>query len=330
MRTLNRRTAVAVATAALSTAMLSALGGSAAAQPGHELLSAFSAVDRGTTWNLADSTRLNFTTYHPQGMAVTADRIFTSSVQILEPTEKFPEPVDGLDRTTGRGVGHLFVTDLAGNLQADVLLGEGDAYHPGGIDVASDGWLYVPVAQYRPNSHSVLYRVNAQTLEVQRLFEVDDHVGGLLRDETTGNLVGNTWGSRTWIEWTPEGQEISRWENPDQFVDYQDCQYAGELDGAGVALCGGVAGLAPAPGSTDQSAPYQLGGLALVDLRSHAIVHQVPFQQFSAVGNVATRNPVDVAVVGDQLVVRAAPDDGEAGRYTDLLTYTTPLSDLLD
>jgi hypothetical protein len=55
-------------------------------------------------------------------------------VQIIEPTVKYPTPQGGYDGTPGKGVGHLFVMDLAGNLQTDITLGEGDMYHPGGID----------------------------------------------------------------------------------------------------------------------------------------------------------------------------------------------------
>lgn len=61
---------------------------------------------------------LNFVTHHPQGMVKFADRIFLSSVEIIERTQRFESPRDGLDRTPGRGRGHLFEIDLQGNLRA--------------------------------------------------------------------------------------------------------------------------------------------------------------------------------------------------------------------
>ena len=50
--------------------------------------------------------------------------------------------------------------DKAGNLQKDIILGEGDMYHPGGIDFDGTN-VWVPVAQYRPNSSAIIYRVDA-------------------------------------------------------------------------------------------------------------------------------------------------------------------------
>ena len=112
-------------------------------------------IDRTTGWEHVATIPLVFDTFHPQGLARVGDRLFLSSVEILEPTERYPEPLDGYDRTPGRGVGHLFVLDLEGNLLADVVLGEGDVYHPGGID--TDGTsVWVPVAEYRPDSASIV------------------------------------------------------------------------------------------------------------------------------------------------------------------------------
>ncbi|MGY4765623.1 DUF6454 family protein [Kribbella sp. CWNU-51] len=58
---------------------------------------------------------------------------------------KYPVPVDGYDRTPGKGIGHLFVIDRQGNLKKDIRLGEGTAYHPGGIDYDGQN-VWVPAA----------------------------------------------------------------------------------------------------------------------------------------------------------------------------------------
>ena len=111
----------------------SAIGGTAAAQAAsnidphrgfdaeahHEgntaLAEAFDGVDRNTAWHQTGKLKLNFPTYHTGGIAFSEDHIFLSAVQILEPTTKFPSPQNGFDRTPGKGIGHLFVMDKAGN-----------------------------------------------------------------------------------------------------------------------------------------------------------------------------------------------------------------------
>ena len=283
---------------------------------GADLARDFEAVDRSTTWSEVDRLHLDFPTYHPEGLVVTDDHIFLSSVEIIEPTQKYPSPVDGYDRTAGKGVGHLFVMDRQGHLQKDVVLGEGDMYHPGGISYdGTDVW--VPVAQYRPDSSSIIYRVDAQTLEATEQFRVPDHIGGIVRDETTGHLVGNNWGSRRFYDWTPDGRTTGSWANPSHVVDYQDCQYVADAK----MLCGGVANLPQSPAAGGTGATYELGGMALVDLRSHDVLHEVPFQRWSTAGHVMTRNPLKLAADGKQLTMWAAPDNGDEGNGTELFTF---------
>ncbi|MRJ77783.1 hypothetical protein GEV29_14660 [Aeromicrobium sp. SMF47] len=280
------------------------------------LVKTFGAVDRGTQWRLVDKMRLDFPTFHTEGIAFAGDRIFLSAVEILEPTVTYPTPVDGYDRSPGKGVGHVFVMDRQGRLEKDIVLGEGDAYHPGGIEFdGKDVW--VPVAEYRPNSRSIVYRVDAESLRVRKQFEVDDHFGGIVLDKSTGHLVGNTWGSRRFAEWDRRGRQLSTWANTSFFVDYQDCQYVP----AGKMLCGGVANLPQTPSAGGPAATYELGGLALIDLRSHRVLREVPLQQWSTAGHVVTRNPVKVTADGASLTMRVAPDNGEEGNGTEILTY---------
>ena len=91
-------------------------------------------LTRAVPWKLAESVPINFNTFHPQGMVRIADVIYLSSVDIRTPTKRYPQLQDGYDRDTGEGVGHLFKLDMKGNLLADLTLGEGSVYHPGGID----------------------------------------------------------------------------------------------------------------------------------------------------------------------------------------------------
>ncbi len=128
-------------------------------------------------------------------MARVGDHLFVSSVEITTPTEKYGEIRDGTDRTAGAGVGHLYKMTLDGELVAEITLGEGDIYHPGGIDFDGEA-LWVPVAEYRPNSSSIVYRVDPDTMEAVEVFRRADHIGGILHDPENGTLHGVSWGSR--------------------------------------------------------------------------------------------------------------------------------------
>lgn len=283
--------------------------------PGAAVAAAVAGTTRATVWERVQTIPLPFPTYHPQGFALVGDRVVMSAVEIVEPTTRYPQPVDGLDRTAGRGVGHVVVLDRAGALLADVTLGEGDVYHPGGIDFDGES-VWIPVAEYRPDSRSIVYRMDPATLEVTEEFRVDDHVGGIVRDPGTGDLHGVSWGSRTEFHWTVKGKELDRRANPNHVLDIQDCDHAGD----GRQLCSGITALPTAGGGS-----YELGGLELRDLADGAIVHQLPFPQFSTAGHVVTRNPVALEVDGSTLRMFAAPDDQEEVEGTELLVFETPV-----
>lgn len=317
-----------VATAALLGATVGGVatasaGPAAPRQVDSDLARSFTRLDRNTAWQEVDRLRLDFPTFHTEGLAMTRDHIFLSSVEILEPTRRYPAPVDGYDRTPGKGVGHLFVMDRQGNLQRDIVLGEGDRYHPGGIDFDGEN-IWVPVAEYRPNSSSIIYRVDATSLDVDRQFDVPDHIGGIVLDETKHRLVGNTWGSRRYDAWTLDGRQTQTWLNPSHFIDAQDCQYVP----AGKMLCGGVANLPQTPSAGGASSVYELGGMSLTDLKTHAILHEVPFQKWSSAGHVMTRNPLKLAATGHTIDLWAAPDNGEEANGTELWHFraTVPAS----
>ncbi|WP_457253601.1 DUF6454 family protein [Pedococcus sp. P5_B7] len=311
----------ATAAVALSgAAVASATAQAADARPRHAtnttLADDFGKVTRNTDWQQTSKLKLNFPTFHTEGIAFTPDHIFLSSVEILEPTVKYPTPQGGYDRPAGKGVGHLFVMDKAGNLQKDIKLGEGDMYHPGGIDFDGTN-VWVPVAQYRPDSSAIIYRVDAASLAVHKQFEVPDHFGGIVLDKTTGHLVGNTWGSRRFAEWNLAGKQLKTWDNPNFFVDYQDCQYVPDAK----MLCAGVTNLPQTPTAGGTAATYELGGVALIDLRTHQVTRDIPFQKWSSAGHVATRNPFKMTADGEHLTMRVAPDNGEEANGTEILTY---------
>ncbi len=263
-------------------------------------------ISRQTRWELFGRTPLRFPTFHPQGMVVVGGRTFLSSVEVLEDPTPYATPA-----RPGRGVGHLFVIDASGALLRDIVLAEGDMYHPGGINF--DGTrIWIPVGEYRPASNSMVLTVDPHTYTVTEQFRVPDSIGWVVGDSASGLVHGGNWGSRRFYTWAVDGQEHDRWENPSSFIDYQDCQLAGP----GYVICSGLA-VMPRPDGGE----YELGGIATVDLVHHTIVHEAPIPLFSTAGHVVTRNPFMVTVDEQGLIVHVAPDDGEESNGTELLSY---------
>ena len=123
-------------------------------------------LTRGIVWRQVAAVPIKFNTQHPQGLVKIGDVFYVSSVEIITPTKRFAQLQDGYDRDTGAGAGHLFKFDQAGNLIAEVALGEGSIYHPGGIDYDGRS-IWVPAAEYRPNSRAIVYRVDPATLKAR-------------------------------------------------------------------------------------------------------------------------------------------------------------------
>src|SRR6476646_12116025 len=142
-------------------ALAVALAAAAAPDPRSIIAERVMTLTRASTWTLVASLPIAFRTFHPQGMVKIGETLFVSSVEVI-------------DRDAGKGVGHLFKIDMAGNLLADLRLGEGAIYHPGGIDY--DGHdIWVPVAEYRPDSRSIIYRVDPSTMTATEVFRAADH-----------------------------------------------------------------------------------------------------------------------------------------------------------
>ena len=201
---------------------------------GNEIADRFRSLDRRAVWTPVSEFTLGFDAHHPQGMAIVGERVFLSSVEVL-------------NRAEARGIAHLFEIDAKGELLRSIELHEGPMYHPGGMDFDGES-LWLPVAEYRPNSRSVVYRVDPNTLRAEKVFSFDDHLGAIVHDRTNGQLVGVSWGSRKLYRW-PMRRIEGRWRpvdpdapivvlNSNHYVDYQDMQM---LSGTGMALCGGLA-----------------------------------------------------------------------------------------
>ncbi|PLR85819.1 DUF6454 family protein [Bacillus sp. V33-4] len=281
---------------------------------GKQLVEKFQNLTRNNIWEQKEKVDLQFNTFHPQGMTKVGDLYYMSSVEIIEKTVKYAQPQNGYDRTAGKGVGHLFVFNKDGKLLKDLKLGEGTIYHPGGIDYDGKS-IWVPVAEYRPNSKSIIYKVNPETMKVQEVFRPNDHIGGIERDRKQGTLKAVSWGSRTFYEFNEKGEVLRKSNNPSHFIDYQDCENAGKDN----MICSGIAEL-PQPGSA--TAKYELGGVALLNMKTMNIVHELPITLFSPQGHVVTRNPVFLENTVQGIKMYAVPDDDKSS----MLVYETSVS----
>jgi len=295
---------------AMLPAMLAVASLAASDEPG--LAPQITRLTRATGWIARDAVPIRFKTHHPQGLVKIGDRLFMSSVEVTAPTRRFAAPRDGVDRDAGAGVGHLFQFDMTGNLIGDLKLGEGAIYHPGGLDY--DGrHIWVAVAEYRPNSRSIVYRIDPHTMTANEVFRFGDHLGALVHDTETHSLHGVSWGSRIFYRWPlkRDGQVRTaalpeRVANPSHYIDYQDCKFAGQRRMA----CTGVTELRVTPGSE----PFRLGGIDLVSLRDHRPIHQVPLLLWTG-GLDLAHNAVWLEATASGLRGYFVPEDDDSTLY---------------
>lgn len=276
-----------------------------------DLAEAFSRLTGSAEWQRIDAVPLAADTHHPQGLVKLGDSFYLSTVEIIEPTVRYDAPRDGLDRSAGKGVGKLLKFASDGKLLGEVTLGEGDIYHPGGIDFDGRSIL-VPVAEYRPNSAAIIYRVDPETLKPTEILRFADHIGGVTLDRSTNRLHGVSWGSRRFYDWQLDtaGQPVSDKAepvaNPSFYIDYQDCHYAGPER----MLCGGLNKYSP-----DGTSSFALGGLDLVDLARNAPVHQLPVKLWIRPDLVMTNNPQFCEASDAAIDCYFAPEDDKTTLY---------------
>ena len=273
-------------------------------------------LTRDSSWQMVAVVPIAFRTYHPQGMVKIGVTLFVSSVEIKVPTRHFSQPTGRYDRDAGEGAGHLFKIDVAGRLIADLRLAEGTIYHPGGIDYDGKD-IWVPVAEYRPDSRSIVYRVDPRTMRATEVFRFADHIGAIVHNTDDNTLHGVSWGSRRFYRWTlgDDGRvtnadtppEKLRTLNTSHYLDYQDCKYLGGRR----MLCTGVTEMRQAG-----DAPlFRLGGIDLIDLDVGRPLHQVPVLLWTAGGLDMTHNPVWIEASEKGLRGYFMPEDDKSTLY---------------
>lgn len=301
---------------ALAMVAVSTLSPAQAAGPDAVVSDRVKQLTRGTQWRQVAAIPMNFDTQHPQGMVKIGDDFYLSSVEIKTPTKRFPQLQDGYDRDTGAGAGHLFKFDATGKLLADLPLGEGSIYHPGGIDY--DGrHIWVPVAEYRPNSASIVYRVDPATMQATEMFRYRDHIGGVVHNTDDKTLHGVSWGSRRFYRFTLDEQgratnanvpsEQLRKPNRSGYIDYQDCKYLGRRE----MLCSGLNNYQP----KKDGPRFPLGGFEIVDLRADQVISQMPIELWADSGLPMTQNPFWIEATATGLRAYFMPEDGKSTLY---------------
>lgn len=152
-----------------------------------------------------DSWRLEFPTYHVQGLCVTEVSFWLSSV----------------DRATQSG--WVFRVDRGTlSVEASRRLADGPRYHPGGMQLVA-GNLWVPLAEYRPHSTSVVLRLDPATLETRATFPVADHIGAIAAD-AQGTIYAGNWDCRIIYLFDEQGAPKEKRTNPTG-VAYQDFEW---------------------------------------------------------------------------------------------------------
>lgn len=213
-------------------------------------------------------------THHVQGLAVSENRAWLTSV----------------DRAARKGF--LFEYELeSGRRLRAVEVQAGETYHPGGIDQDEDS-LWIPVAEYRPDSKSVIQRRSKATLELLASFEVPDHIGAVavLPD---GLLMAN-WDARKFYLYTRDGRLVWARPNPNP-ARYQDLKrrygaiLASGLRGRGAAAAAVIEWLDPETlrplqnetlGRTDRGVPFTNEGMDYRDGLLYLVPEDTPSRLF--------------------------------------------------
>lgn len=288
---------------------------------GDDVTSAFKLLTKQSEWKLSETVMLDFNAFHTQGMVKIDDHFYVSAVEVTQPTQTYGKSDNlwdfTLTRTVGEGRGWLFKFDQSGALIDKVELTDGAAFHPGGIDYDGE-YIWVPVAEYRPNSASSIYRVDPDTMQATLSFNVKDHIGNMVHNTDRGVFYGTSWGSRRIYQWRIDFDPIGKGEvkdeiwhaNPTHYIDYQDCQY----QATNYMLCAGVQKYQTPQGE------MQIGGIELIDLSEEILqpVHLLPVAEYIDDEMIVTNNPFWAEVDGDKMRFYFMPDNK---RNADLLVY---------
>lgn len=147
-----------------------------------------------------------FFTGHVQGITVRGDSVFFSSVD----TENRSGLIFRVSRKT-------FELEQMRRIRIPP-----DHYHPGGICCAGNSIL-VPLAEYRPNSRTVVLAFDPVSMEYEEAFRADDHLGAVARD-ARGTTVCANWDAESFLFFDPDGSLVKKTPNSSGIA-YQDMEF---------------------------------------------------------------------------------------------------------
>ena len=175
---------------------------------------ALDALFRSRDVVLIQQVPLQFATYHVQGLELTEQFYFVTSV----------------DKEQKRG--WLFKIDRQNaNLNSTIELTDRTLIHPGGLQF--DGhYLWIPNAEYKSQGRTMIYGVDPNSLEICTSFPVDDHIGAIASDGKN-LLYGVNWDALHFYIWDFDGHQLNKVDSPTSMA-YQDIKYF-----AGKLLCSG-------------------------------------------------------------------------------------------
>lgn len=252
------------------------------------ILQSLLAIGRESSWTLESSTPLAGDVGHPQGLTIDRNRWVVATVHPRVPR------------------GDVCVFDRSGSLINHVDVTDGARIHPGGLDSSNDSSLWVAIAEYRPNSTTMVICFDGD-FDVMARFTVDDHLGAIC-DLGDGTLFAVSWGSRTLYRLSCTGAILDQRTNPNHFVDYQDVQMISPHH----ILATGV-------GSLRSSGDLlRLGGLAILETENFRVIHETPVMATMPSGQSITYNGFCVEARENRVVFNCLVDDTTAsiGHWT--------------
>jgi hypothetical protein len=163
---------------------------------------------------LVETLPLDGRLYHVQGVDLDATSVWVTSVDAAEHKGYLHQ----FDRTTLKLIRQADMTD-------------GPRFHPGGFSIDGDT-IWVPVAEYRPHSSTVLEQLDKRTLKLIRKIDIADSIGcvAVFKDV----LVAGNWDSRQIYIFDKTGKQLRVVDNPEPNK-YQDMKFShGNLIASGV------------------------------------------------------------------------------------------------
>jgi Family of unknown function (DUF6454) len=148
------------------------------------------AVQSFAEWHLARMVPLQGPTNHVQGIDSDGRSVWVTSV-------------DSAHRK-----GYLREFSITSGLRLrEVEIQDRERFHPGGI--SADGeFLWMPAAEYRAHSTSVIQKRRKTTLALEMSFDVPDHIGCIA--VTPDFVIGGNWDSRDFYVWNRSGKLIRK------------------------------------------------------------------------------------------------------------------------